>query len=388
MRVKSIDIFRALTMWLMIFVNDLWSLRQIPGWLEHKPADVDGMGLADVVFPAFLFIVGLSIPLAVKAREDRGDQQWQIIKHIGSRSIALIIMGFFMVNLENINAGLLIINKYVWQILMTLSFYLIWNVYRDNKMMGGFTAWIPKLIGIGILILLAVIYQSGTQEEPMWMQPHWWGILGLIGWSYLISAIIYVWIRDRWIWIGVVCLVFYALNVNEFIHWLNMDFQLIVSASNYALVMTGVLTTVVLTHLNQQHASKTIIPVLIGISVFLLIFGFVTRPEWGISKIYATPSWTALCAGVSLLFFVLLYLIVDRWGQVEWASFIGPAGSSTLTCYLIPYFVYAGMAMFHWEFPEFLSIGSLGLVKSLLYGLIIIQLAGGLNRYFKVKLKV
>lgn len=220
------------------------------------------------------------------------------------------------------------------------------------------------------------------------MQPHWWGILGLIGWSYLISAIIYVWIRDRWIWIGVVCLVFYALNVNEFIHWLNMDFQVIVSASNYALVMTGVLTTVVLTHLNQQHASKTIIPVLIGISVFLLIFGFVTRPEWGISKIYATPSWTALCAGVSLLFFVLLYLIVDRWGQVEWASFIGPAGSSTLTCYLIPYFVYAGMAMFHLEFPEFLSIGSLGLVKSLLYGLIIIQLAGGLNRYFKVKLKV
>lgn len=57
-RLKSIDILRALTMLLMIFVNDLWSLSAIPGWLEHKPADFDGMGLADVVFPAFLFYCG------------------------------------------------------------------------------------------------------------------------------------------------------------------------------------------------------------------------------------------------------------------------------------------------------------------------------------------
>ena len=56
-RLKSIDILRALTMLLMIFVNDLWTLTDIPGWLEHKAAHDDGMGLADVVFPAFLFIV-------------------------------------------------------------------------------------------------------------------------------------------------------------------------------------------------------------------------------------------------------------------------------------------------------------------------------------------
>ncbi|MCK4751199.1 MAG: hypothetical protein KAT15_29270, partial [Bacteroidales bacterium] len=51
-------------MLLMIYVNDLWTLTDIPEWLGHKAADVDGMGLADVVFPAFLFIVGLSIPWA------------------------------------------------------------------------------------------------------------------------------------------------------------------------------------------------------------------------------------------------------------------------------------------------------------------------------------
>ena len=63
-RIASIDILRALTMVLMIFVNDLWSLKDTPAWLGHVASGVDGIGLADTVFPAFLFIVGMSIPFA------------------------------------------------------------------------------------------------------------------------------------------------------------------------------------------------------------------------------------------------------------------------------------------------------------------------------------
>ena len=70
-RIVSIDILRALTMVLMIFVNDLGSLKGIPLWLEHVGQGVDGIGLADVVFPAFLFIVGLSLPYAIDARRKK-----------------------------------------------------------------------------------------------------------------------------------------------------------------------------------------------------------------------------------------------------------------------------------------------------------------------------
>ena len=76
-RISSIDILRALTMLLMIFVNDLWSLKDIPGWLEHTAAEADGMGLADTVFPAFLFLAGMSIPLSVQHRRQKGDSTWQ-----------------------------------------------------------------------------------------------------------------------------------------------------------------------------------------------------------------------------------------------------------------------------------------------------------------------
>lgn len=80
-RIASIDMLRALPMVLMIFVNDLWSLKNMPGWLEHVERGVVGIGLADVVFPAFLFIVGLSTPFAVNNRRIKGDTGWQLVKH-------------------------------------------------------------------------------------------------------------------------------------------------------------------------------------------------------------------------------------------------------------------------------------------------------------------
>ena len=103
LRVASIDIIRALTMVLMIFVNDLGTLRNIPGWLEHVERGVDGIGLADVVFPAFLFIVGLSLPFAIDNRRKKGDTDIQLLKHVLARTFALLVMGVFFVNGETIN---------------------------------------------------------------------------------------------------------------------------------------------------------------------------------------------------------------------------------------------------------------------------------------------
>src|SRR3990170_4445604 len=96
-RITTIDILRALTMVLMIFVNDLWSLTNIPAWLGHVDQGVDGIGLADVVFPAFLFIVGLSIPYAIENRRKHGDSDWDLVKHVLWRTVALLVLGEFLV---------------------------------------------------------------------------------------------------------------------------------------------------------------------------------------------------------------------------------------------------------------------------------------------------
>ncbi|HEY0063632.1 MAG TPA: DUF5009 domain-containing protein, partial [Telluria sp.] len=99
-RVVSLDAFRGLTFVLMLFVNFLAGASAIPPGIHHVGAEVDGMGLADVVFPAFLFAVGMSIPFALNGRLAKGDTTLALQRHVGWRAASLIVMGLFMVNME------------------------------------------------------------------------------------------------------------------------------------------------------------------------------------------------------------------------------------------------------------------------------------------------
>lgn len=71
-RNPAIDMLRALTMFTMIFVNDFWKIHDVPHALEHAVYGEDFMGLADIVFPCFLFAVGMSIPYAIESRYAKG----------------------------------------------------------------------------------------------------------------------------------------------------------------------------------------------------------------------------------------------------------------------------------------------------------------------------
>lgn len=373
-------------MLMMIFVNDLWSLTDIPGWLEHAAAEEDGMGLADVVFPAFLLIVGLSIPHAIRARMKKGDSKLLIVRHIIERTLALLIMGVFMVNLENISAENLLFSRSIWQILMTLAFFLIWNVYGE-RVMGRFSPWIFKSLGWAILLFLAITYSGSGEGGEQWMRFHWWGILGLIGWGYLVAALIYLMIGNRPLWLASALVLLILMNINEFIAPDGYAFKLAVSASNHALVMGGVVVTSVMIRLKEQDKMQLLVPFLLGFAALLILFGFLSRPAWGISKIFATPSWTTICAGITVLAFALMYLLADKAGKFRWAEIIEPAGSMTLTCYLVPYFVYAFRNMLSISLPESLTTGGVGILKSILFALLIIQITGLLGK-LKIKLKI
>ena len=381
-RIASIDIFRALTMFLMIFVNDLWTLNEVPDWLGHTNANDDGMGLADWVFPGFLFIVGLSIPFAIEARNKKGESKLVIFRHILKRSFALITMGFFMVNLENINSDLLPFSKYIWQILMATAIVLIWNVYPKHKATKKIPEWAMQLTGIAILLFLSIIYKSGSIDNPVWLKPHWWGILGIIGWSYLLCATLYLLIGKKILYIGLLLIFFLALNVLDFIQPFGIDssLNLMVSASNHASVTSGILATLLYIRFGKIDKPFRFLSLIFFLSIALIVFGIATRPEWGISKIRATPSWTSICAGISLVTFGVLFIISDILKKTRWASFIGPAGRSTLTCYLMPYFYYAIMMLVGIFLPEILKTGILGIVKSLLFAWIIIYITGLLEK--------
>lgn len=97
-RVLSVDIFRGLTMLVMIFVNDLASVKGLPWWTYHMRPGWNGMTYVDYVFPAFLFIVGMSIPLAVSRRLDNGRPLIREWGHVLMRSVSLVVLGIVLAN--------------------------------------------------------------------------------------------------------------------------------------------------------------------------------------------------------------------------------------------------------------------------------------------------
>jgi hypothetical protein len=70
-----------------------------------------------------------------------------------------------------------------------------------------------------------------------------------------------------------------------------------------------------------------------------------------------------------------------------WYKPIKPAGTSTLTSYLLPYIHYAILGMVWIQFPVFLRTGALGLAKSLAYAIVIVLATGVLEKR-NIRLKI
>jgi predicted acyltransferase len=381
-RIASIDILRALTMVLMIFVNDLWSLSEIPEWLEHVDRGVDGIGLADVVFPAFLFIVGLSLPFAIDARRSHGDNDRELTLHIISRSFALLVMGVYLVNGESFNAEATGMARYWWNPVCCLCFILIWNSYP--KQTSPYLVWSLRIAAIITLVIFAFIYRGGEDDSVQRFGTHWWGILGLIGWAYLVSALVTMFAKNNirivmaaWAFFAVLSILSHAELLPP---WLNFIPHAILGGTLTGLTMGGVLATLIFRHYREANNNKMLTAMLLAFAVILVLLSMITRPYWGLAKLGATPAWLFLCSAFTVIAFIAIYWIADVWGKAAWFNFVKPAGTNTLLCYLIPYFAYASTRVMGVHLPDVLLVGSIGLIKSIAFALLCVLITGGLTK--------
>ncbi|MCH8537790.1 MAG: DUF5009 domain-containing protein [Alkalimonas sp.] len=93
-RLLAIDAFRGLTITAMILVNNPGSWAAIYAPLKH--ADWHGWTPTDLIFPFFVFIVGVSILLSVGAQQVRGTERSAMVWHGAKRMIKLILLGWFL----------------------------------------------------------------------------------------------------------------------------------------------------------------------------------------------------------------------------------------------------------------------------------------------------
>ncbi len=93
-RLLALDVFRGITIAAMVLVNDpgTWSAIYPP--LEH--AEWNGATPTDVIFPFFLFIVGVSITFALGRRVETGNINRAIYLKIFKRAIIIFALGIFL----------------------------------------------------------------------------------------------------------------------------------------------------------------------------------------------------------------------------------------------------------------------------------------------------
>lgn len=389
-RITSIDILRALTMLLMIFVNDLGNVKDAPAWTEHTQRLTDGMGLADTVFPAFLVIVGMSIPFAIDNRKRKGDPEPVIFRHILERSLALIVMGVVLVNGESINSEATGMSDSLYDTFACLAFIFIWNAFPQRVSRGLVIAL--KVVGWIMLVLLAWIYRGG-EENIHRFTTSWWGILGLIGWAYLLSATVFLLGRNRlanMVIFWLVCMLLSAafhLKLMAPDSFLSTITRPIGQGAMPALVSAGVISSMLFIRLSAKNNHRRLMLTLLAISVASIGAGFLLRRFFIISKILATPSWVMICIGITFAMFVLVYWLADVKKKTAWAAIIKPAGTNTLLCYLLPYFAYALFDALNVSLPIGLRIGVIGLLKTFVFALLIVNLAG-LAMKINIRLKL
>ena len=379
----AIDMFRGLTMTLMVFVNEFWKVFNVPHWLEHYATTEDGMGLSDIVFPMFLFAMGMSVPYALERRYAQGYSLESTLKHIVSRTFALLVMGAFICNQESFEmAG----SRAWWVLLMVVGFFLVWNQYpRDWKP----ARWC-KLAGALLLCALAISFR---RVDGALFQGLWWGILGQIGWMYLFCSMAYLLCRDRkWLlpilWAAVCLVNLSVIPMRDGGQLIGPNVladlaQALQLGKCYGPVMGlgGMLLTLADWRLTERPAMQRI-GLAGAAAAVLLVLGMASHTGWIVSKNMGTLPWCLFVSAISVgLYAVLRYM--ERRG---WIKPLSTAGTATLTVYMVPYLFIVLWLFVNPTVAPWLT-GWVGVAKCALMAAVYIACAWGLTKA-GIKLKI
>jgi len=377
MRIQSVDIFRGLTILVMVFVNDIAEVKGLPWWTHHMPEGVNGMTYVDMVFSAFLFIVGISMPLAINRRLSAGESNFDVLKHVVVRSLSLVAMGYILANL---NAG-----GRTWDLLAFVGILLAWSVYPKSESGARRTIYrIMKASGFLLLIVLVAIFRRKTATGGVsGLDLSYPEILGLIGFAYLSAGVIYLVLPKKFWWLAGAFVVLNAMNAASKMGYLPMLGRVplylwpLADGALASIVMGGVVFSFILFDASVAATLRSKFYWSAALAVVLFAGGVALLPL-GISKNHATPTWCLFSEASSVAILLALYYVVDIKRVAAWAGFVKPAGSNTLLTYLLPWICSVIPPL------QFISAegsqGAYGVFRACLFTAFILALAGLLTK--------
>ncbi|QDU32501.1 hypothetical protein KS4_05330 [Poriferisphaera corsica] len=360
-RILSLDVTRGLIILLMIFVNDVASVAQTPTFLKHFYGN--GMMLPDIVFGAFLFIVGMSMPLAFSKRLTSNSLP-QLLSHILIRSLSLIVLGILTVAgpteikfhfIDPQNSTLIKILPNLWSFATYTCVFIVWHHVQTTTKRGQIISLTLRILGIIAILYLSTIYRY--KGEPI--EPRWWGILGLIGWAYLVCSLLYLIVRNNPYLLIIATAALYGVYVlyrtgDNFLFsgdpaspltwqptwnnqplWFNFRFTGETIGSQAAITMTGILFGTIFLKSSKIQSPQQRLSYAFIFASLLAIAGLIAYPSYGINKPQATLSWCLFCSAITVFIWMHLYIIIDLCNYKKWTFLVGPAGSNPLFAYML-----------------------------------------------------
>ena len=374
----------------MIFVNALSDVHGLPWWTYHAHASEDRMTYVDMVYPFFLFIVGMSIPLSITPRLKRNSSQAALWLHVLIRAASLIVLGLILANAEKADPSRMPISGNLWALIGLVGAALYLNIYPKSERFPAYSKILRVLGLIGVIVMYAIFRRTTQGGNVAWIDPSYPEILGLIGFTYLGVAVLYIPTR-RWKWAAAAWfLVLLAFNILSTARLVPLPGSLpmyIFPFDNGAMaciVMAGVVVSQIFLGaspgIDPRPAPKQAMTVAISLGIVALIAGWICIPL-GISKIRATPTWSLWSIGAAILLFTFLYWICDVRRQTNWAFLLKPAGTNALLTYLLPdlwYFLMGTLGITYLD--THLNLGWPAVVKTVVFTLVMLSFASLLTK--------
>lgn len=297
-RILSVDIFRGMTIILMVLVNTPGTWSSVYPPLLH--AQWHGYTPTDLVFPFFLFIVGTSIAFSYQNKTINAG----VYKKISVRSLKLIGLGLFL--------GA-----------FTISFPFIKD-FADIRFPG-------VLQRIGVVFFFAAI---------LFINLNWKTLLAIT-----IALLIGYWLLMTLVPVnGIASTLDRAPN--NFANWLDVrvfgthnykpDYDpegLLSTIPSIASSLLGVFTGLILTSKQAKKAT-----ILMGVGGSLLIIGHLWDIVFPINKALWTSSFVLVTAGWANLILALIYYITDV-RKMEFGSMFKYIGANAIIVYFLSSFI-------------------------------------------------
>jgi predicted acyltransferase len=299
-RLMSLDLFRGITIAAMILVNNPGDGASSYWPLEH--AKWNGWTPTDLVFPFFVFIVGVAMAFSFSSRLRRGDTRLHLFEHVLWRGVALFAIGVFLHGFPNhFNSHLRIygVLQRIAICYLITSILELWTDWRTQLAVA-----LACVVGYWVLMRFAPVPGFGipTHDIPL-LDPD----RNIVAWL------------DRKLMMG-------------HLYEITRDPEGVLSTiPAIASCLAGLLTG---KWLRTARSAKAKVTGMAALGICAIIVGRTWHLWFPINKKLWTSSFVLLTTGLALLFLALFYWLVDiKQHQEGWTKPILVFGKNAIAAY-------------------------------------------------------